>query len=188
MPNGKRKYKPTFYIAHTFGERHFVRDELIPAIQKLGCITLNPFYEVDGSWKSSRPEIRLADEGGESPEWVKAVKSRSDDIVETDLDLIDKADGIIAYMPEGSTGTTCEIWYCGGVFKYLKKLGYDLPQFQDKVTFLITNSSRLLMHPWIKYSTKRVFKNHNDFLKYLKKTMPRLRQKLKDRREKIAKG
>lgn len=185
MEKNSEKYKPVFYIAHTFTERHFVRDKLVPRIQKLGCTTINPFYEADGSWKPSRPEIKLADESGESAAWVKLVKSRTLDIVTTDLSVIDKSDGIIAFMPKGSAGTTCEIWTCGGIFKWLKSLGYDLPRFQGKVTYLITSSPRLLMHPWMKYGTNRVFKSHESFLKYLEKSMPRLRQKLYDRRKQL---
>lgn len=179
------KYKPIFYIAHTFGERIFVRDTLIPKLQKLGIKTLNPFYNPDGSWMERRPEVKSADQGGESPEWKKIVKSRSMDIVDTDLDLIREADGVIAYMPEGSTGTTCEIWFCGGVFKWLNKIGYPLDEFMNKPVFLITTSSRLLMHPWIKYATRKVYRSYNPLLKYLKKEMPRLRIELKERREKL---
>lgn len=180
-----KKYYPIFYIAHTFSERHFIRDELIPKLHKLGLRTLNPFYEPDGSWKESRPEIKLADTGGESQEWKKTVKSRSVDIVETDLDLIREADGIIAFMPEGSTGTTCEIWTCGGIFKWLEKIGYPIEEFLDKRVFLITSASRLLMHPWIKYATVKVYRNHKSLLRYLKKELPRMRTELKERREKL---
>lgn len=180
-----KKYRPIFYVAHTFSERVFVRDKLIPLLHKIGIRTLNPFYNSDGSWKESRPEIKIADQTGESQKWKKTVKSRSEDIVETDLNLIRKADGIIAYMPEGSTGTTCEIWFCGGTFKWLKKIGYSIDEFLDKPVFLITTSSRLLMHPWIKYATRKVFRCHGALLKYLKKEMPRLRIELKERREKL---
>jgi len=180
-----KKYSPIFYIAHTFGERHFVRDELIPKLQKLGIKTLNPFYNPDGSWLERRPEVKSADQGGESLEWKRIVKARSVDIVDTDLDLIREADGIIAYMPEGSTGTTCEIFTCGGVFKWLNKVGYSLEEFMNKPVFLVTTSSRLLMHPWIKYATRKVYRSHRTLLSYLKKEMPRLRAELKERREKL---
>lgn len=180
-----KKYRPLFYIAHTFGERIFVRDKLIPSLHKIGVRTRNPFYNSDGSWKKSRPEIKIADQTGESPKWKRTVKLRSEDIVETDLDLIREADGVIAYMPEGSTGTTCEIWFCGGTFKWLKKIGYPVEEFLDKPVFLITTSSRLLMHPWIKYATRKVFRCHGALLKYLKKEMPRLRTELRERRERL---
>jgi len=181
------KYKPIFYIAHTFGERHFVRDEFIPKLHKLGIETINPFYNSDGTWMERRPEVRFVDEGGESAEWAKIVKSKSVNIVDTDLDLIRKADGIIAFMPEGSTGTTCEIWICGGVFKWLEKIGYSIEEFLNKPVFLVTTSSRLLMHPWLKYATVRMFRSDEAFLKYLKKMLPKMRQKLKKRREKLIK-
>lgn len=192
-----KKYRSIFYIAHTFSERIFVRDKLIPRLHKLGIETINPFYESDGSWKESRPEVRMADqmaEGGIEPEraakFIKRVRANYENIVDTDLDLIYKSDGIICYMPEGSTGSTCEIWTCGGVFKWLEKRGYMnhmLEQFMGKPVFLITTSSRLLMHPWIKYACRKVFRSPSAFLKYLKVEMPRLRSELKRRREKIKK-
>ena len=195
MPR-KQKYKPIFYIAHTFSERHFVRDELVPALHRLGINTLNPFYEPDGSWKEDRPEIRIADAGkmvmpykqkdSTHRKWVKTVKARSLDIVETDMDLIQQADGIIAFMPDGSTGTTCEIWTCGGIFRWLKKMGYSLPEFEDKPVFLVTQSARLLMHPWIKYATRKVFRDEKRLLRYLRRVMPRLRVELRDRRKRLA--
>lgn len=187
----KNEFKPTFYIAHTFGERHHVRDTLIPKLQKLGINTRNPFYKPDGTWMANRPEIKLADTGGESAKWVKTVKSRSVDIVETDLDLIFiNGDGIIAYMPEGSTGTTCEIWSCGGLFKWILKKNLIPREYMEiflgMPVFLVTASSRLFMHPWIKYATVKVFKTEVGLLNYLKKEMPRLRIILKERRERIA--
>jgi len=187
MPRNN-KYRPIFYIAHTFSERHFIRDEFIPKLHKLGIRTLNPFYESDGSWKDSRPEVKLADSCGESPEWAKIVKSRSADIVDTDLDLVRESDGIIAFMPEGSTGTTCEIWTCGGVFKWLEKIGYPIEEFLNKPVFLITNASRLLMHPWLRYATVRIFRTDIAFLKNLRERLPRLRQQLKERRETLTRN
>lgn len=186
------KFKPTFYIAHTFGERHYIRDVLIPKLLKLGINTRNPFYNPDGTWKKKRLEIKIADTGGESLEWVKTVKSRSVDIVDTDLDLIFLGgDGIIAYMPEGSTGTTCEIWSGGGMFKWILKRNL-IPKeymelFLNMPVFLVTASSRLFMHPWIKYATVKVFKTETGLINYLKREMPRLRILLKERRERIAK-
>ena len=192
-----RKFKPIFYIAHTFSERIFVRDKLIPKLQKMGFATLNPFYNPDGSWKKGRPEVNMADqmaEGGIEPEraakFIKRVRANYENIVDTDLDLIYKADGIIAYMPEGSTGSTCEIWTCGGVFKWLEKRGHvnhALEQFMGKPVFLITTSSRLLMHPWIKYACRKVVRSPRTLLKYLKDEMPRLRSELKQRRESLKK-
>jgi hypothetical protein len=184
MPRkNSHKFRPIFYIAHTFSERVFVRDELIPKLHKLGVDTLNPFYEADGSWKEGRPEIKIADLGGQTPKWKRTVESRSVDIVETDLDLIREADGIIAYMPEGSTGTTCEIWTCGGIFKWLEKVGYPLKEFMNKPVFLITTSSRLLMHPWISYATRGVYRSERSFFYHFKKELPRLRIELRERRD-----
>jgi len=184
---------PTFYIAHTFNQRHFVRDELIPKLQAIGIKTLNPFYKPDGSYKSNRPEVELADElerkYKQNPEkakrFIRRVKTNYEDIVDTDLDMIHSADGIIAYMPNSSTGTTCEIWTCGGVFGWLAKRGYTLPVFMDKPVFLITTSERLLMHPWIKYACENggVFKTSRALLMYLKKGLPNLKVIIREQRK-----
>jgi len=186
-----KKINPVFYIAHTFGERFFVRDELIPALQKLGIKTINPFYEADGGWKENRPEVKLADElehgGGIEAEktlkFIRQIKANYLNIVNTDLNLIREADGLVAYMPESSTGTTCELWSCGGIFKWLAEIGYPIPEFLNKPVYLITSSRRLFSHPWIRYSTVKVFRNKTSLIKYLKKELPRIRIIVKDRRE-----
>lgn len=185
--------KPTFYIAHTFNQRHFVRDELVPVLQKIGIKTMNPFYNEDGSYKASRPEVELADElelkYKQNPEkakrFIRRVKTNYTDIVDMDLDMIDTADGIIAYMPTSSTGSTCEIWTCGGVFRWLAKRGFTLPRFMDKPVFLITSGDRLLMHPWIKYAVEDggVFKTPRALLRYLKKEFPNLKVLIREQRK-----
>jgi hypothetical protein len=191
---GRKKLKPKFYIAHTFGERVTVRDELIPKLQKIGIITDNPFYNPDGSWKDSRPEVRLADEltskglnAEEIHEFTKKVRSNYENIVDTDLDMILDADGIIAYMQETSTGTTCEMWTCGGVFQWLAKKDMIphryLEAFLNKPVYLISRSSRFQFHPWIRYATVRVFKTQGGLVNHLKKEMPRLRIQVKERRK-----
>jgi len=179
LRNNKNTIKPVFYIAHTFNQRHFVRDELVPKLQALGIRTMNPFYREDGSHKSNRPEVELADEleekYKENPErakkFIRRLKKNFDDIVDTDLDMIFTADGIIAYMPNSSTGTTCEIWTCGGIFEWLAKRGIVLPIFMDRPVFLITTSERLHMHPWIKYAVADggIFKTPRSLLILLKK-------------------
>jgi len=193
MPKRRRnkKYYPSFYIAHTFGCRHYVRDEFIPKLQKLGIRTINPFYNSDGSWRESRPEIKFADQIEENNDipaeitkrFTRKVMKNYEAIVENDLKFIREADGIIAYMPEGSTGTSIEIWTCGGMFKWLAKIGYPIDEFLGKKVFLVTHSSRLLTHPWLKYSTVKIFRTSEQLFKYLKKNLSRISQELKERRE-----
>jgi len=168
----KRK-KLKFYIAHTFEERHFVRDDFIPAIQAMGIETVNPFYEVDGSYKKDRPEVKIADEMGMTGRFWAAVKKKHHNIVEIDLSLIDGCTGIIAFMAEGTTGTTCEIFYAGGVFQWLvsqKKIPMKyLKPFLGKYVFLVTQNSRLLKHPWLGYACTKIFKTPKSLRRYLKK-------------------
>jgi len=183
----KKKHSPIFYVAHTFSERHHIRDKVIPELQKLGIETVNPFYEKDGSWKKNRPEVKLADELGRDAEameiFTSKVVNRHENIVETDLDLIRSVDGIIAFMPEGSTGTTCEIWTCGGIFKWLAKRGYPMKEFLGKPVFLVTTTTRLFTHPWIQYACVRVFRTERGLIGYLKRELPRIRQQVEDRRD-----
>lgn len=182
-----KKSKPVFYIAHTFSERHHVRDKIIPELQKLGIETVNPFYEKNGAWKENRPEVKLADELGRDAEameiFTSKIVSKHENIVETDLDLIRSVDGIIAFMPEGSTGTTCEIWTCGGIFKWLAKRGYVMKEFLGKQVFLVTTTTRLFTHPWIQYACVKVFRNERGLINHLKCEMPRIRQLVEERRK-----
>lgn len=162
-----------FYIAHTFEERHFVRDEFVPALQAMGIETVNPFYNTDGSHKEQRPEVKLADEMGTTGRFWKAVRKKHISIVEVDLGLIDGCDGVIAFMAEGSTGTTCELFYTGGVFQWLasqKKIPKKyLKPFLGKRVFLVTTNSRLLKHPWLSYTCEKMFKTPKSLRRYLKK-------------------
>lgn len=185
--------KPKFYIAHTFNQRHFVRDKLVPKLQAIGIVTLNPFYEEDGSFKSNRPEVELADElemkykedAEKAKRFIRKVKTGYENIVDTDLDIIYNCDGIIAYMPDSSTGTTCEIWTCGGVFRWLAKRGHILPILLDKPVFLITTNERLHMHPWIKYTVEDggIFKTLTSLIKHLKKELPNIKVIVRERRK-----
>lgn len=169
----KKPKRLRFYIAHTFEERQWVRDEFIPALQKMGIETVNPFYNADGSYKEGRPEVRLADEIGMKGRFWAAVKKKHANIVEVDLGLIDGCNGVIAFMAEGTTGTTCEIFYTGGVFKWLasqKKIPKKyLKPFLGKYVFLVTTNSRLLKHPWLNYTCTRIFKTSRSLRRYLKK-------------------
>ena len=189
----KRKYKPRFYLAHTFSQRHVVRDVLMPALQKLGITCYNPFYNSDGSWRENRPEVKMADyyelekkmPPSEVREFILQLKRNYIDIVTGDLDLIRKADGIIAFTIEGSFGTCIEIFICGGLFKWLDMIGYHLPEFMDKPVFLITPSTSLKNHPWIRFAVTKTFNTIDECVKWMKRNLPRLRQRLEERRRKL---
>ena len=92
-----------FYIAHSVVTREHVK-QLCFKLQAIGIITMNPFYNTDGTWKQERPEIRRIDEGKLDPYYIKN-KSKANGIVEADLRLIEEADGLIALLQSPSVGT-----------------------------------------------------------------------------------
>ena len=154
----------TLYVAHTFVYRHFVKDKLCKFLHKIGIDTNNPFYLKDGS--TVRPEVTLADKmeiEGIDPDtnkaWLNMIKQSSESIVTTDLQLIDKSDGIVAFMSSWSGGTTCEIFYTGFVRK--------------KPVFLISNNISIYRHPWMMESCKygKIFKSYEAFKDYMRKNL-----------------
>jgi len=146
-----------FYIAHTITERHWVRDKLCPALQALGFETSNPFYTPDGKPAPYRPEIIIIDKYGENSEFFKKIRARQDDIVDTDIKLIDESDGIVAFMNEPSVGTSSEMFYGGFI--------------QKKPVFLITYNERNKKHPWILKETRKggIFSSLDELITYLRK-------------------
>jgi len=138
----KRKRRPVFYLAHSFSERHWVRDVLMKRLQRAGIQTLNPFYNPDGSWKEDRPEVKHADlHGGITTRFKRIVQRHAEEIVETDLAMIRRAvrdgGGVVGYMVEPTVGTSSELFYCGYVLK--------------APTYLLTPNTKLRWHPWLRY-------------------------------------
>lgn len=161
---GRKKTPKSLYTAHTFTERKFVRDVICPFLQKIGLETENPFYNPDGTVRRGRPEVEIADqmEAGIDPrdnvKWMKSVEKKSTGIVDKDLALIDKTEGIVAFMQQWSGGTTCEIFYAGRV--------------QKKPVFLITGNAGIYRHPWMVEACKhggKIFKSFRAFKRYMRK-------------------
>jgi len=151
------------YIAHTFGLRHYIRDEIMPKLIEIGIEPLNPFYKKDGT--TSRIEVKIADEmkeNGVNPrqakEWMMKVKGKNKRIVLNDIKMINKSDIVIAFMNNWSGGTTCEIFYNGVV--------------KEKPVYLVTeNYPDIFLHPWMVYSCRRgkIVKNLDELIKVLKR-------------------
>ena len=124
------------YFAHGFHNRQNGK-----ALQKVIETTwpeiklLNPFYDRD------RPEMKEIDEG---------LRDRYDvppkDIVESDLDTIDGADGVFAWIDENvKYGTSMEVFYAS--------VTLALP-----VVLLVTNGDE--KHPWLQYCSDYIAKDH----------------------------
>lgn len=136
------------YLAHTFSHRKYMRDVLTPELLKIGIVTRNPFYEVDGNTK--REEVKIADmfeikgitanDDPETKKWLESVRKNNRGIVKRDLSYIDRTDITVAYLTAISAGTTCEIFYTGTILK--------------RAVFLLTNNQEIINHPWYIYSCR----------------------------------
>lgn len=156
-------HKITAYIAHTFGLRHYVRDEVVSKLIEANINPLNPFYKLDGS--VVRMEVKIADEMGtkgieprQAKEWMLKVKSKNKRIVVHDLKMIDKADIVIAFMNEWSGGTTCEIFYMGCI--------------RERPVYLVTNNYvDIYLHPWMVYACRKgkIVNSLDELIKILKR-------------------
>lgn len=174
--------KPVFYIAHTFEIREYVRDVLTPRLHELGIETMNPFYNPDGSWREDRPEIKVADQEGQSQKWKNTVEKRKDNIVENDLEMIFfKSDGVIAIMPNISAGTLCEIW-SNGLIKWFMKHNF-INGLVNKPVLLVTESERNRMHPWVNYACDGIFRDDEELIDYLTINMKDIIAKIEMNRE-----
>lgn len=125
------------YIAHHIHMRYQIRDKFCPNIQALGIETLNPFYNIDGSFREDRSEIKLIDEGKMEEYGIRS-SELSKDIVDRDLESIRSCDGLVAYIEAASIGCSMEIFYCARVCK--------------KPVFVLTNE-KYSKHPWLVYLT-----------------------------------
>jgi nucleoside 2-deoxyribosyltransferase len=150
------------YLAHTFGLRHYIRDEVTPKLVEIGIDVRNPFYNRDGS--ITRMEVKIADEMNEkgvnprkAKEWMLKVKRKKSYIVHRDLKMVDNADIVIAFMDNWSGGTTCEIFYMGVI--------------KDRPVYLVTNNyPDIYLHPWMNYACRRgkIVKSLDELINVLK--------------------
>lgn len=191
--------RPVFYMAHTFGERYYVRDTLIPKLESIGFKMINPFYEENGEWKEGQIDLKIKEEDGillpDMPDLFKEEKPKEIGnigalIVSTDLNTIFfKCDGIIAYMPDSSAGTISEIWSQGFINWYVQQKNNNfifpditLQKLADRPVFLLTKSDRNFNHVWLRYACREIFKNEEEMLEYLEREIPSLVREVNARR------
>ncbi len=117
-----------FYLAHPIGTRHEVRAWELEFEKRTGIELANPFYD------TARTDIIAIDRGEKTPfsETLDPIG-----IVEADLDMIDKGDGLVALVNKDvpSIGTFMEAWYAA--------MDADMP------VYII--SPNWFTHPWLRY-------------------------------------
>lgn len=136
-----------FYLAHNFYDRKSVRKWELKMEAKYNIALDNPFYDND------RNDIKALDnlEDG-SLEQDRYFKERNTpemckNIVEGDLKMIRKSDGLVALIKSTSLGTSMEIIMAAKI--------YDIP------VYII--SKKYAHHPWIKHLSTMVFRNKKEF-------------------------
>jgi nucleoside 2-deoxyribosyltransferase len=140
-----------FYLAHNFEIRKKMRKWELKMEGKYNIKLDNPFYDHD------RNDIKALDsmeDGG--PEQLKYFRERNTDdmvdkIVEGDLELIRKSDGIVTQIKSPSIGTSMEIIMAARI--------YSIP------VYLITK--KYGYHPWIKKHATRIFKTRKEFEEFV---------------------
>lgn len=138
------------YLAHPLEIRHEIRRIELEMEYETGVELFNPFYD------SHRNDIEKIDSG-------EVLRDDRDQdyrgIVEHDLELIHKSDGVVAYIKKGiySIGTGCECW--------------NTLVNTDKPIFVVSPDS--LLHPWVRYFIEESngfgFNSWDTFGEFLKK-------------------
>jgi len=137
-----------FYLAHNFYDRKMLRKWELKLETKYNISLANPFYDND---RNDIKELdKLKDRSKEQREYLR--KRDIDLIVEGDLEMIRKSDGVVTMLNSPSFGTPMEIFFASKVL--------HIP------VYIITK--KYTYHPWIrKYATK-IFKNRTEFESFVK--------------------
>jgi nucleoside 2-deoxyribosyltransferase len=131
-----------YYLAHPLDERKNIREWELEFENRTKIELINPFYDTE------RKDVERIDAGRVE----RYEKLNPTEIVERDLREIDESDGTIAFITGAlSYGTIMEIFYT----KKINKPCY----------IIITNGHE--NHPWLKYCSKKIFTNKEDFEKWI---------------------
>ncbi len=145
--------KPRYYLAHPIKDRLEIREWEKKIEENLGIDLVNPFY--DAAEIGNIKQIDRGEKGVYDPSFD------SEEIVEGDLELIRKSDGMVAIITDNvSVGTNMEIFFNSYVLK--------------RPTHLIIESEELQGHSWLRYMSGkfsgRIYKNRKEFTeKFLSK-------------------
>jgi|SRR3990167_2998026 len=144
MEKGKEDLR-TLYLAHPFNSRDFIRQWETTSGATFPIKLVNPFYH-----PKSYEVFELKDMSGD--EYYKKL-AHYKEIVESDIELIKKSDGVIAVVDGAlSYGTIMEIAY--------SKI-YNKP-----VYLIITNGHH--NHLWFKYHATKIFTSFKEFEEFIK--------------------
>lgn len=146
------KKNSKFYLAHSTTLIKKTRKWQMSIESRFDIKFINPFYNND---KESADE--LVDVSRTKKGLRDYMKNLSDyqctGIMDRDLELIRKSDGIVAYFESPSLGTAMEIFFCAYTLR--------LPVY--------VISKRHRHHAWIRALATKTFRTRTEFKKYLKK-------------------
>jgi len=135
----------SFYLAHPFDSRGYVRKWELEFEKKFDINLINPFYDTDQS------EIMKEMDSGEREKHDFSMK-----YVEKDIGLILKSDGLVGIIDRNKTiGTIMEI-----VYSYMF----------GKLTYLIAKGEEI-NHPFLKYHANRLFSDTETFERFIKNNL-----------------
>lgn len=137
------------YLAHNFLTRKAMRKWQIRIEGKYNLKLSNPFYS-NPNRATEMETIDLLKDGSRKQRDYLATRS-SWDIVEDDLRMIRKSDGVIAFAHDVRIGTPMEIFYAARLLK--------IP------VYIVTK--KWANHPWIKEHARVIFSNKKSLEKYL---------------------
>jgi len=135
-----------YYLSHSTEIRNKVRFWELNVEDKYNIELVNPFYDVLGHVfeKIDRGIINIDEYRCKRPKG---------EIVSNDLKVIDKCDGIIAYIEEPSFGTSMELFYCRTALQRPIYIYCKNPKYKD--------------HPWLTYCTDFIYTDLDQFYKVI---------------------
>jgi nucleoside 2-deoxyribosyltransferase len=137
--------KLKLYLAHNLDTRHEIRKWELQVEKKYKINLLNPFYD------SKRSDIDKLD-SGKITRW-QLNDRRCHALVKRDLKMVDKCEGILAFVTHGVIGTMLEIGYARATGKKIFVISKDY-----------------IMHPWIRVYANYRFATKEEFEEWLKLT------------------
>jgi len=144
----------SFYIAHNFHTRKSIRKWQLRLESKYNFNLANPFYNnpkrdglmqmIDGFKESSKEQKDFLS---------RYYKEASGKIVNDDLTMIRKSDGLVAIVNDTRIGTPMEIFFAGSILR--------IP------VYIITHKHQ--EHPWIQKFATKIFTSRRAFEKFVEK-------------------
>lgn len=140
------------YLAHNFYDRKLMRKWELKLEGKYNISLDNPFYDNDRN--DIKALDKLKDHSKEQNEYFKLRNTIDmvDKIVDGDLVMIRKADGLVTVIKSASIGTSMEIFYASRILR--------VP------VYVITKNYNF--HPWIKKHATKIFRTRREFEKFVK--------------------